>query len=179
MKKTFFTICAVLLALVLVFTVPKAVRAILPADLSDVPEVHLGESKKDMIQRLGAATVHLTDIIVWHNEKWTLVCGFHDGLRDYHLVDRYGRWIDGTIKKEDTVRHILQELYEHPFDEGIETAYETASGVVRYGKIGYDGGIVLFSTDEGREIYDYTRINDERPYVFTFVWSFYLEHLLW
>lgn len=94
-------------------------------------------------------------------------------------MDRYGRWIDGTIKKEDTVRHILQELYEHPFDEEIETAYETASGVVRYGKIGYDGGIILFSTDSWREIYDYTRINDERPYVFTFVWSFYLEHLLW
>ncbi len=179
MKKPFFWICALLLALVLVFTVPRAVRAVLPADLSDLPEVRLGESRQDITQRLGGATIHVSDIFIWHNEKWTLVCGFHDGLRDYHLADRYGRWIDGTIKKEDTVRHILQALSELPFDEAIENAYQTSSGMVQYGKIGCYGGIVLFSTDEWREIYDYTRINDEQPYAFSFVWSFFLEHLLW
>ena len=83
------------------------------------------------------------------------------------------------VQKEDTVRHILQELYERPFDEETENAYQPSSGAMQYGRIGYDGGIVLFSTDSWREIYDYNRINDEQPYAFSFVWSFYLEHLLW
>ena len=70
----------------------------------------------------------------------------------------------------------MNEIRNHGISE-IEKVYDAASGAMQYGKISYDGDIVIWDNSSWREIYDYIDIHDEQPYVFKFVWSFFVERL--
>ena len=60
---------------------------------------------------------------------------------------------------------------------GEEDSYLTESGLSVYGKIGYDGGIVLYEASPWREVFDYKRIDAENPYKYTPAWMFFLSSL--
>ena len=147
------------------------------------PFIAANSSYEELYKELGIPIASLTEIKIWKNSDWTLVCGFKNGiLRDYHVIDHYGRRIAGTVKKEKTVRKILQNLSSMSNEElrqsyGEEDSYLTESGLSVYGKIGYDGGIVLYEASPWREVFDYKRIDAENPYKYTPAWMFFLSSL--
>ncbi len=182
MKKRLPRIIIVIFCVLLLFIAPRVVYALLPVDLSDIPEVAVGESLEDVFHQLGPATSSVGSIAIWRHENWTLVCGFYDSeLRDYHLIDRYNRRSSGTISEKETVWNILQDLNKQPHDLHVyledPKVYDAASGVVCFGRIGYDGGIVLFDETNYREVFDYSIIDNENRYPYCFAWEFLLRHL--